>query len=35
MKVEENLKVQDKARIIVEVMGSYIHNGDKNPVQDI
>ena len=39
MKVEENLKVPEKSiksrEIIVEVMESYIHNGDKNHVQDI
>jgi FOG: GAF domain len=39
MKVEENMKVQDKSSkargIIVEVMESYIHNGDKNHLQDI
>ena len=39
MKVEENLKVPEKSSkargIIVEVMESYIHNGDKNHVQDI
>ena len=39
MKVEENLKVQEKSSkargIIIKVMDSYIHNGDKNQLQDI
>lgn len=39
MKVEENLKVQEKSSkargTIIEIMESYIHNGDKNHVQDI